>query len=160
MTDINIENKTNTADETAPASSGPRRPREKSSKAAMAKTQESISLNSSDNDAAPVEPKVPDARGSQKRTGRNAGRQERGASASTAPEPMAKVSKTDQLLKLLRRKRGAGIAELQEAAGWQAHSVRGFLSGHVKKKLGLEVIGEAGKDGIRRYRVEAASRSE
>jgi hypothetical protein len=40
-----------------------------------------------------------------------------------------------------------------EATGWQAHSVRGFLSAVVKKKHGLTLISEFGKDGARRYRI-------
>ena len=44
-----------------------------------------------------------------------------------------------------------------EVTGWQAHSVRGFLSADVKKKLGLALVNEIGKDGLRRYRVAAAN---
>jgi len=39
------------------------------------------------------------------------------------------------------------------ATGWQAHSVRGFLSGSLRKKLGLDVRGMKGADGERRYRI-------
>ena len=63
-----------------------------------------------------------------------------------------KATKTEAALKALSRRRGACVAELQEITGWQAHSVRGFLSGTVKKKLGLLVISDVGKDGLRRYR--------
>lgn len=62
--------------------------------------------------------------------------------------------KTDIVLKKLRLARGATIAQLAEATGWQLHSVRGFLSGTVRKKLGLRPISETGKDGTRRYRIE------
>ena len=65
-------------------------------------------------------------------------------------------SKTEQALKLLRRKRGATIAELQATTGWQAHSVRGFLSATVKKKLGLKLSSERGSDQVRRYTVAKA----
>lgn len=68
------------------------------------------------------------------------------------------VTKSDAVLKLLRAARGASIDDLTNATGWQAHSVRGFLSGTVKKKLGLELSSENGKDGVRRYRVANASK--
>jgi hypothetical protein len=64
-------------------------------------------------------------------------------------------SKTDLVLKKLRTAKGATIAQLAESTGWQAHSIRGFLSGTVKKKLGLNLVSEVGKDGARRYRVIA-----
>lgn len=64
-----------------------------------------------------------------------------------------KMTKSDAVIKLLRGSRGTTIAAMMEATGWQAHSVRGFLSGTVKKKLGFSVESETGKDGARRYRV-------
>jgi len=39
--------------------------------------------------------------------------------------------------------------------GWQAHSVRGFLSGTVGKKMGLAVTSTKGEDGERTYSVKA-----
>lgn len=62
-------------------------------------------------------------------------------------------TKAEIILRKLRTAKGATIEELVDATGWQSHSVRGFLSGTVKKKLGLELVSEAGKDGIRRYRI-------
>lgn len=63
------------------------------------------------------------------------------------------ATKTEIVLKKLRSARGATIAQLSEVTGWQAHSVRGFLSGTVRKKLGLPLSSEIGKDGLRRYRI-------
>ncbi len=57
---------------------------------------------------------------------------------------------------LLERAKGASIAEMQRAMGWQAHSVRGFLSATVKKMPGVTLFSEKPVDGPRRYRVEAA----
>lgn len=49
-------------------------------------------------------------------------------------------SKTDLVLGLLKRSGGATAEELMKATGWQPHSVRGFLSGTVRKKMGLNVL--------------------
>jgi len=59
-------------------------------------------------------------------------------------------------LALLERPKGASIAEMQSAMGWQAHSVRGFLAGTVGKMPGVILVSERPENGPRRYRVEAA----
>ena len=59
------------------------------------------------------------------------------------------------LIAQLRRKEGATIAELTEATGWQAHSVRGAISGALKKKLGLSVTSEKLENRGRVYRIMA-----
>lgn len=56
-------------------------------------------------------------------------------------------------LEMLKRSEGATVEALQEATGWQQHSVRGFLSGAVKKKLGLTLLSEKPGAGPRRYRI-------
>ena len=64
-------------------------------------------------------------------------------------------SKTAQVLDLLKRPGGATAKELMKATGWQAHSVRGFLSGTVGKKMGLAVTSAKGEDGERTYSLKA-----
>ena len=69
------------------------------------------------------------------------------------PAAAAKTTKTEQVLALLRRSKGASIADLSNATGWQAHSVRGFLSGTIKKKMDLAVVSAKDTKGGRRYRI-------
>ena len=64
-----------------------------------------------------------------------------------------KTSKQEIVLGLLRRDDGATIDELIDATAWQAHSVRGFLSGTARKKLKLNLISDVVGNGVRRYRV-------
>jgi hypothetical protein len=64
-------------------------------------------------------------------------------------------SKTATILDLLKRPGGATAKELLKATGWQPHSLRGFLSGTVGKKMGLTVASAKGEDGERSYSVKA-----
>ncbi len=64
-------------------------------------------------------------------------------------------TKTQIALSLLERYKGASIAEMQNAMGWQAHSVRGFLAGTVRKIPGVTLVSEKPESGPRRYRIEA-----
>ena len=70
-----------------------------------------------------------------------------------------KMSKQDMVLKLLRQAEGATIDELMDATAWQAHSLRGFLSGTVRKKLQLDLISDVVGNGVRRYRVVSADQA-
>jgi hypothetical protein len=64
-------------------------------------------------------------------------------------------SKTAKVLDLLKRPGGVTAKELMKATGWQPHSVRGFLSGTVSKKMGLAVTSTKTEDGERTYSVKA-----
>ena len=73
-----------------------------------------------------------------------------------AESPVARDgSKTAKILDLLKRPGGASSKELMKATGWLPHSVRGFLSGTVGKKMGLTVTSTKGEDGERTYSVQA-----
>ncbi len=62
-------------------------------------------------------------------------------------------TKQATLIDLLKRKTGATIDDLVKATGWQPHSVRGAISGTLKKKLGLKVTSEQIKKRGRVYRI-------
>ena len=69
------------------------------------------------------------------------------------PEPSK--TKQSQLIALLKSPNGATVQDLMKATGWQAHSIRGVISGVIKKRLGLTVISEK-LDGNHCYRIEGA----
>ena len=60
-------------------------------------------------------------------------------------------SKTAKVLELVKRSGGATLKHIMKATGWQAHSVRGFLSGTVGKKMGLKIESSKTNDGERVY---------
>jgi uncharacterized protein DUF3489 len=64
-------------------------------------------------------------------------------------------SKTAKVLHLLQRSGGATLNDIMKATDWQAHSVRGFLSGILRKKMGLTVTANKSEDGVRRYTLKA-----
>ena len=76
---------------------------------------------------------------------------------SPKPAKLSAQTKTDKILKLLQRNTGATIAEVAKATGWQRHSVRGFVSGTLKKKQGFEIKSTKETDKQRRYRMEGAA---
>ena len=63
------------------------------------------------------------------------------------------TTKTLQVIALLKGPAGATLQSLMEATGWQAHTVRGFLSGHLRKRLGLRVKSFK-RDGERVYAIK------
>jgi hypothetical protein len=56
--------------------------------------------------------------------------------------PNERQTKLATLIAMLRREGGATIEEMAEATSWQVHSLRGALSGILKKKLGLDISSE------------------
>jgi hypothetical protein len=64
-------------------------------------------------------------------------------------------SKKAEVLELMRRAKGATLAEIMKATGWQAHTVRGFVSGTLIKKHGLKVESFRSDEKERTYRVPA-----
>jgi hypothetical protein len=70
--------------------------------------------------------------------------------------PQKKTTKAATILVLLRRPEGATIAQLVKTTGWQAHSIRGFLSATIKTKMRLKVVSERPEGKARRYRVAGA----
>ena len=91
-------------------------------------------------------------------------RRKKVANAAQHSEPATKSAtskntKAELILKKLRTAKGASIEMLIAETGWQAHSVRGFLSAVVKKKLALNLVSESGKDGVRRYRIDSDAKS-
>lgn len=76
---------------------------------------------------------------------------------ATTPPSVRPGTKLALLIDLLRRKKGATIDESIAATGWQAHSVRGAISGTLKKKLGLTVASEKEDGRGRVYRITGAA---
>jgi len=64
-------------------------------------------------------------------------------------------SKTAKILDLLKRSGGATLKDLMKATDWQAHSVRGFLSGTLRKKMGLAVTSTKSENGARSYALKS-----
>jgi hypothetical protein len=62
-------------------------------------------------------------------------------------------TKTAKILALLKRPGGASLQQLRKATRWQAHSVRGFLSGTLKRKMGLRLASNKLQGGQRTYRI-------
>jgi hypothetical protein len=88
-------------------------------------------------------PKQPQEKG----TGKKASKPKTEAAASR------EGSKKAAVLELLRRKDGATMAEIAKATGWQNHSIRGFISGQLTKKMGLVVESTKNEAGGRSYRI-------
>jgi Protein of unknown function (DUF3489) len=74
------------------------------------------------------------------------------AKPPSAKASSAKVSKKEKVLGMLRESDGTSIAAIMAATGWQEHSVRGFFTAVVKKKLKLNLVSQK-VGGDRVYRI-------
>jgi hypothetical protein len=113
-------------------------------------------VNTTDtNRVEPSRPRARRGRGSKAaaKKGAQQGKLVKSRQQSRSNRVTTKPTKQQLCLELLSRTDGACVEELQAATGWQRHSVRGFLSGTVRKKLGLTLNSDRAGDGPRRYRV-------
>ena len=73
-----------------------------------------------------------------------------------APKPATEAregSKKATILELMRRPKGATLTEIAKATHWQNHSIRGFISGTLNKKMSLTVESSQNEAGLRTYRI-------
>ncbi|GIK45061.1 MAG: hypothetical protein BroJett012_09640 [Betaproteobacteria bacterium] len=71
----------------------------------------------------------------------------------TIPPTIRPGTKLAAIIDALRNPGGATIAQMMTGTGWQAHTVRGAISGMIRKRLGYEVVTEKGANGLRTYRI-------
>jgi hypothetical protein len=92
-----------------------------------------------------------------KRPAHAAGSKAKPAHKATAKKAAAarRGSKTAKIIDLLKRPGGVTLKEVIKATRWQAHSVRGFLSGTIGKKMGIRVESSKRPDGERSYRTSS-----
>jgi len=79
------------------------------------------------------------------------------SSSVKPPKPKRKPrdSKQAKVIEMLKRDEGVTLSQIIEATGWQPHTVRGAISGALKKKLGLTIVSQKLDSGERLYRIEA-----
>ena len=79
--------------------------------------------------------------------------------AKSKQQAAAGQSKQDLVIQMLKRQSGVSIEDVVAKTCWQPHSVRGFFSGLVKKKLKLPLVSGVGKVGVRRYHIAVTASS-
>ena len=79
------------------------------------------------------------------------------SAASTIKNVKSPISKKQHLIDRLKAPKGISMPELIKQSGWQAHSVRGFISGTIKKQLQYDVVTELNSSGDRIYRIVGAA---
>jgi hypothetical protein len=106
-----------------------------------------------------VAPRKPHVAPSKAESGKKTTPAKKGAKApkkakSAKAEGAREGSKTEKVLDLPKRAGGASLKEIMKATDWQPHSVRGFLSGTISKKMGLKVESTRTESGERIYSVK------
>jgi hypothetical protein len=76
------------------------------------------------------------------------------AAARVTADLAREGSKKAEVIDSMRRSQGATMVEIMELTGWQAHTVRGFVSGTLVKKLGLKVESFRSDEKERTYRIK------
>ena len=122
-------------------------------KAAVARIWDAVQVLLA-NVAKPATPVAP-AKGKRKK---DAAKRERRHTAPATPKEAVNISregsKKSEVIDLMRRSQGATLAEIMELTGWQSHTVRGFVSGTLIKKLSLNVESFRSNEKERTYRVK------
>ena len=78
--------------------------------------------------------------------------------AAPAPSVATSDTKQSRLIAALQGREGATVKDLAALTGWQPHTVRGTISGVLRKKLGYRIVASATPDGReRRYRILEAA---
>ena len=90
------------------------------------------------------------ARSTARKTAKTASRNRPAVSSKPGASPDTKHAR---VIAMLRKPAGATIAAIMAATDWQQHSVRGFLAGVVRKKLGLNLVSDQTDKG-RVYRIK------
>jgi hypothetical protein len=91
------------------------------------------------------------AKGANKLASKNATpKSSKKATEASTPRP---ASKKANVLAMIQRKTGSTLAEIMKATDWQAHSVRGFISGTLRKKMGLAIESTRNDAGERTYKI-------
>jgi len=98
---------------------------------------------------------VAPAKGKREKDAPNSKRRHTAPAAAKDPVNVAREgSKKSEVIELMRRSQGATLAEIMELTGWQSHTVRGFVSGTLIKKLCLKVESFRSNEKERTYRVK------
>jgi len=103
-------------------------------------------------------PRKPHGAPTRGKSGKKANPAKKGAKApkkgtKAKAEGVRQGSKTAQVLELLKRSGGASLKEIMKATNWQPHSVRGFISGTLGRKMGLKVESVKNDEGERSYSI-------